>query len=267
MKIRIITLLALIVTLAGCEDFLEKPPLDDLTDETYWSSENNVRSFSWGFYTAYFSGYGSGYAWGKFFSGQSLNDDFGPTSPAQFRQNIPTAATGSYWTFAWVRKANIFLNRIQTVPMDEEAINHWSGVARFFRAMEYHDLVKQFGDVPWYDHELEETNEEDLYRPRDPRSFVMDRVLEDLQFAADNVRQVDGDPGLSVNRDVVLGFMSRIMLYEGTWQKYHEGNTEKAKAYLEAAKWAANEMISTGNYSWEITGKCLPRLISPETLR
>ncbi|AWW31475.1 RagB/SusD family nutrient uptake outer membrane protein [Echinicola strongylocentroti] len=249
MKIRILTLLAAIVTLVSCEDFLEKPPLDELTDETYWSSENNVRSFSWGFYTAYFSGYGSGYAWGDFFSGQSLNDDFGPTSPSQFRQNIPTGATSSYWTFAWVRKANIFLERIQTVPMDEEAINHWSGVARFFRAMEYHDLVKQFGDVPWYDHELDETNEEDLYRPRDPREFVMDRVLEDLQFAADNVRQVDGDPGLSVNRDVVLAFMSRIMLFEGTWQKYHEGNTEKAQSYLEAAKWAANEIISAGNYS------------------
>ncbi|QDH79291.1 RagB/SusD family nutrient uptake outer membrane protein [Echinicola soli] len=247
MKTKILAIAISLVTLVGCEEFLDKPPLDQLTDETYWTSENNVRTFSWGFYTAYFGGYGSGYAWGKFFAGQSLNDDFAPTNPAQFRQNVP--ATLGSWSFAWVRKANIYLEKIQTVPMDEEAINHWSGVARFFRAMEYHDLVKQFGDVPWYDHELDETNEDDLYRPRDPRDFVMDRVMEDLQFAAENVRQNDGDPGLTVNRDVVLAFMSRIMLYEGTWQKYHEGNTEKAQVYLEAAKWAANELISAGNYS------------------
>lgn len=249
MKIKILSILIATMTLVSCDDFLEKPPLDQLTDETYWTSEDNVRSFSWGFYTSYFSGYGSGYAWGKFFSGQSLNDDFSPSSPPQFRQNIPTAATSSYWTFAWVRKANIYLQRIQTVPMEEEAINHWSGVARFFRALEYHDLVKQFGDVPWYGEELSETDEEVLYRQRDPRDFVMDKVMEDLQFAADHVRQNDGTPGLTVNRDVVLAFMSRIMLFEGTWQKYHEGNNDKAKTYLEAAKWAANELISAGNYS------------------
>lgn len=248
MNRKIVVIIAAVIALTGCDDFLEKPPVDQLTDETYWTSEDNVRSFSWGFYTAYFSGYGSGYTWGDFFSGQSLNDDFAPSSPSQFRRTVPTNA-GSYWSFAWVRKANIYLQRIQTVPMDEEAIAHWSGVARFFRAMEYHDLVKQFGDVPYYDHEVDETNEVDLYRPRDPREFVMDRVLEDLEFAAANVRLDDGSPGLSVDKDVVLAFMSRIMLYEGTWQKYQEGNTEKAQTYLAASKWAANELIQSGRYS------------------
>ena len=88
-----------------------------------------------------------------------------------------------------------------------------------------------------------------LYRPRDPRDFVMDRVLEDFQFAAENVRTNDGTKGLTVNRATVLAFMSRAMLYEGTWQKYHEGNNEKAKTYLEAAKWAANEIMESGAYS------------------
>ena len=150
MKLKIFAVISLcMVSLVGCqEDFLEKPPLDRLTDETYWTNESNVRTFAWGFYPAYFSGYGSGFAWGKFFTGQSLNDDFAPSNPTQFRINIPSAATSTYWTFSWVRKANIFLQRIQTVPMEEEAIAHWSGVARFFRALEYYDLVKQFGDVP-----------------------------------------------------------------------------------------------------------------------
>jgi len=249
MKLRIIALTLSFFALSGCEDFLEKPPLDSLTDETYWTNENNVRSFSWGFYTAYFSGYGSGYSWGKFFSAQTLNDDFAPSSPNQFRRTVPTAATSGYWTFAYVRKANIFINRIQTVPMNEEAIQHWTGVARFFRAMEYHDLVKQFGDIPWYDEELSETDPDVLYKPRDSRGFVMDRVLEDFKFAMENVRIDDGNNGLNVNRAVVLSFMSRIFLYEGTWQKYHNGNTEKAKEYLEASKNAAVQLINTGEYS------------------
>lgn len=249
MKLRIIALALSIFALSGCEDFLEKPPLDSLTDETYWTSESNVRSFSWGFYTSYFSGYGSGYSWGKFFSSQTLNDDFAPSSPTQFRQTVPTAATSSYWTFSYVRKANIFIDRIQTVPMSEEAILHWTGVARFFRGMEYFDLVKQFGDVPWYDAELDQTNAEELYRPRDTREYVMDRVLEDFEFAMANVRVDDGNNGLTVNRAVVLAYMSRIFLFEGTWQKYHNANDEKAKTYLEASKNAALTLINMGDYS------------------
>jgi hypothetical protein len=249
MKLKITALALSLFALTSCDDFLEKPPVDRLTDETYWASEENVRSFSWGFYTAYFGGYGSSFSWGKFFSGQSLNDDFSPSSPPQFRRTVPTAATSSYWTFSYVRKANIFLNRVQTVPMSEEAIAHWSGVARFFRALEYHDLVKQFGDVPWFEEELSETDTETLYRPRDPRDYVMDRVLEDLQFASANVRESDGNDGLSVNKAVVLAYLSRIFLYEGTWQKYHEGNNAKAQEYLQAAKDAASQLIQTGSYS------------------
>lgn len=245
-KIFICCLIALISI--SCEkDFLETPPQDELVDETYWTSEVNVETFAYGFYPAYFSGYGSGYTWGKYFSGQSLNDDFAPTNPPRFIQQVPTSGGG--WSFAWVRKANIFIDRVQTVPMEEEAINHWSGIGRFFRGLEYHDLVKAFGDVPYYDEELSEVDNEQLYKKRDDRTFVMDRVLEDFQFAADNVRTTVDNQGLKVNRDVVLGFMSRVFLYEGTWQKYHEGNTEKAAEYLEASKWAAEQVIESGRYS------------------
>ena len=251
MKFRIVIIISLLAFyLTGCqEDFLEKPPIDRLTDETFWTSEANVRTFAWGFYPAYFSGYGSGYAWGKFFSGQSLNDDFSPTNPTQFRVNVPSDATSSYWTFAWVRKANIYLERIQTVPMEDEAIAHWSGVARFFRALEYYDLVKQFGDVPWFGEELSDVDFEQMYKPRDSRDYVMDRVMEDFQFAAANVRADDGTKGLTVNKATVLAFMSRAMLFEGTWQKYHENNNEKAQTYFEAARWAANEVIESGEFS------------------
>src|SRR5690554_184527 len=232
----------------GCDkDFLEVPPQDQMTDETFWTNENNIETFAFGFYPAYFPGYGSGYAWGKFFSGESFNDDFAPTSPPVFTSSVLTSGGG--WTFSWVRKANIFINRVQDSPIEEDAKEHWIGIGRFFRGMEYKDLVQRFGDVPWYESELNESQTDELYKPRDSREFVMDKVLEDFQYAAANVREDARVDGLMVNRDVVLGFMSRVFLFEGTWQKYHEGNTEKAREYLEAAKWAANELITDGNYS------------------
>ncbi|MGS2763667.1 RagB/SusD family nutrient uptake outer membrane protein [Sinomicrobium sp. M5D2P9] len=241
-----ITLCSFLLT--GCDkDFLEVPPQDQLVDETYWTSEENVRTFAYGFYTGYFIGYGSGYTWGKYFSGQALNDDFAPSNPSMFPQQVPTSGGG--WSFAWVRKANIFIDRVQIVPMEEEAINHWTGIGRFFRALEYHDLVKAFGDVPYFDAELSEDDYDMLYKPRDGRVVVMDKVLEDFTYAVDNVRTSVDNEGLEVNRDVVLAYMSRVFLFEGTWQKYHENNSEKAAEYLEAAKWAAEQVINSGNYT------------------
>lgn len=239
---------SLSLMVAGCSDnFLEKPPEDQLLDDSYWSTEGNVKTFAYGFYPAYFVGYGSGYSWGDYFSGQALNDDFAASNPPLFTQQVPTSGGG--WSFGYVRKANIFINRIQTVPMEQEAIDHWTGVARFFRGLEYHDLVKRFGDVPYYDQELTENENELLYKKRDNRVFVMDKVLEDFKFAAENVRDDVENEQQEVDRSVVLAYMSRIFLYEGTWQKYHEDNQEKAAQYLAVAKEAADKVISSGKFS------------------
>lgn len=241
-------LLFLALGIVGCEkDFLDVPPTNQFEDPGYWTTEENVRTFAYGFYPAYFVGYGSSYTWGKYFSGEVLNDDFAPSAPAQFTKVAP--ASGGGWSFSWVRKANIFIDRIQLVDMDEEATAHWTGIGRFFRALEYHDLVNRFGDVPWYGEEVPEDDETILYRPRDPRGYVMDQVLADFRYAAENVRESVEHEGQMVDRNVVLAFMSRIFLFEGTWQKYNEGDTQRAAEYLEAAKWAANEVIESGEFS------------------
>jgi len=239
----------------GCkktDDFLTKQPLDQFTDDTYWTSEGNVRTFAFGFYPTYFPGYASGFdlSWGGYFSGESLNDDFAPTTPTTFTKNVP--ATGGGWSFTNIRRENLFLDRVKKVPMPDEAIKHWTGVGRFFRALEFAGKVKAFGDFPWYGKVLAETDTKELYRPRDPRTMVMDSVLADFNYAAANVRVTDagtGPQGLVVNRSVVLAFMSRVFLFEGNWEKYQANNAAKAAEYLTAAKWAANEVITKGGYA------------------
>lgn len=240
-------LLLVVFTWVGCEDFLTRPPIDDMTDDTYWTSEENVKTFAWGFYQEYFYGYGEYYGWGKFFSGSSLNDNFAPSSPPKFNQEVPTSGGG--WTFAWVRKANILIERVQDVPMSQEAIEHWTGIGRFFRALEYAELVRRFGDVPWYGEVLQKNETEKMYKPRTPRTVVMDSVLADFRYAVEHVRVDAGEDGLTVNKDVVLAMMSRVFLFEGTWLKYHDGDMAKARKYLQVAKKAAKKVIDSGRYS------------------
>lgn len=248
-KISIIFSLILLVTVGGCKKFLDKGPIDTFSDDNYWQTEAELRTFAWGFYTAYFTGYGSGFTWGKYFSGETLNDDFAPATPTAFTKNVPTSS--SSFGFTWVRKANVFIAGVERSPLNQEQKNHWSGVARFFRALEYNDLVKAYGDMPWIDKVLDEKDPE-LYRPRDPQVYVLDRMLEDFKFAAENVRTADvatGPKGQIVNKNVVLAFMSRVFLYHGTLLKYSNINPAKANEYLEAAKWAANEVMTKGGFS------------------
>jgi hypothetical protein len=247
-KYIILLLLCPLFLITACKkDHLDKLPLDRLTDGDYWSSEANVRSFAWNFYPRYFQGYASGFdvTWGGFFTGQSLNDDV--ASSSRFTQVTPSSNSTWSGSFSWIRRSNLYIDRIKTVPMSDEAKKHWTGVAKFFRAMEYSNRVNDFGDFPFYNEVLEE-DDPMLYKPRDPRTLVMDSVLADFQYAAANVRVSDGDKSV-VNRYAVLARMSRVFLFEGTWQKYHLGNNAKATQYLEAAKWAANEVITKGNYS------------------
>ena len=86
-----------------------------------------------------------------------------------------------------------------------------------------------------------------LYKQRDPRVTVMDNVADDLEFANNNIRQSDGTAGLTINRSVALAFTSKVMLFEGTWQKYRENNTAKATEYLKIAKDAAARLCQVTN--------------------
>jgi Phage terminase large subunit len=252
-----ISILIIVAALAGSckktDEFLTRLPLDQLTDEGYWTSESNIRTFAWNFYPNAFPGYSAGFdlGWGGYFSGESLNDDFAPTTPPAFAQNVPS--TDSRWSFTFIRRANTMIARVPTAPISEEAIRHWTGVGRFFRALEFANKVKVFGDFPWYSQPLDETDTAGLFKKRDPRTLVMDSVLADMKYAAEHVREEDIDPALPdqlyVNKFTVLAFMSRVFLFEGTWQKYHHNNTAKANEYLEAARWAAYEVMTKGNYS------------------
>lgn len=253
--------------LSGCEDFLNRQPLTQMNDVNYWTNENNLRLFANGFYSNYFVGYND--TWGVDYAplrGYDFADDFAstgkqpsfetqaPTSRSSVAESISMMTTyaGPSWNFAWVRKANLFLERIEEMKgsrIDEEEYKHWSAVARFFRGYEYSRLVSVFGDVPYFDHLVGDTELDLLYKDRDERTTVMDQVYEDFEYALANMRLSDGNSQY-LNRYIAAGFIARLMLFEGTWQKYHLSNSEKAKQYLEQAVRAADLVMASGKWSF-----------------
>ena len=268
MKGKLTIIIALVALFfSGCEDFLDRPSLTTMNDQNYWTSENNLRLFANGFYANYFVGYNS--AWGVDYAplrGYYFSDDFTQTgkqisfetqAPASRESTSETPSMlstycGPSWNFAYVRKSNLFLERIDAmkdVYLTEEAYKHWSAVARFFRGYEYSRLVSVFGDVPYYDRVVKDTELDLLYKDRDDRTMVMDAVYDDFTYVMANLRTSDLNPQY-LNRYIAAGFISRLMLFEGTWQKYHLNNAEKAKKYLQMAIDAANYVMASGKYSF-----------------
>lgn len=245
-------LLATAVSFSSCDDFLTRDPQDTVTDvPSFWNNEENLRTSFLDYYTYFFPGYRSTWQRADNFAETNVadwTDDNAQEEATLFTKVAPTADADN-WNFKKIRNMNLLLSRIQSSTLGEEAKNHWSGVARLFRAMEYAKLVQKFGDVPYYDAVVGSTDNEQLYRARDPRTTVMDKVNEDLAFACANIRVNDGTKGLTVNRAVAQGFASRIMLFEGTWQKYNANNTAKAAEYLKAAKDYAAALMQTNAYS------------------
>lgn len=249
---KILGILLTSLTLVSCDDFLTREPLDTITDKAeFWSNESNIRTSVLNLYTTYFPGYRSGWNRADWYSETNIadwTDDNAQTTATFFTKVAPSAASSSSWNFDDLRTINLQIRRISNAALPDEVKNHWLGVTRFLRAMEYAKLVSRFGDVPYFTEDIASTDYLTLYQPRENRAVVMDKVLEDLNFAAENVRKADGTKGLTINNDVTLAFASRIMLFEGTWQKYRAKNTTAATKYLKAAKDFADKIIQGNAY-------------------
>lgn len=246
----ILALCSVLVLLPACKDFLNQPAYDDFLDEEYWNTEDQARTFMYGFYPSVFAGYGSGFSHGPFLMGETSNDDFASAKEqTDFSTQIPES-NGS-WSFSNIRRANYALANVPRINADDEAIAHWQGVARFFRACYYSSLVFTFGDVPWYDRvPMVSESKEDLdylYKDRDSRLFVDSMIMLDFQYALDHVRVSDG--AQQVNKYVVAGMASRYMLREGTYLKYHKISEAGATKCLRMAKDMALFVMNSGKYS------------------
>lgn len=244
-----ILLLTSLMALSSCDSILDKDPKDAFTNNSFWVNENTVLSYANAFYEE-FTGYGNGGGAGLFYY-KTLSDDQAGREFADWPYlNVP--ATDSNWKSCWeeIRRACIMIERIPEITaMDEATRNHWIGVARMMRAWEYYHLVRMFGNVPWIDQSLKITDEGVLYAGREQRDAVMDKVLEDINFACSNMIAKKGTK-TTFSLDMANAIKAEICLYEGTFRKYRKvadkqdaPDLEGAKKYLAEAKAACKAIM------------------------
>ena len=215
--IGIITTLLLLV---GCNDgFLDKDPVNTQNEATAFKTYDNFKTFGWLFYNNFVVDYNKPTEGDMHAGYMSTN---ATSEPNTYRSgNIVAGATNDKWTFKVIRRANLVLKHIDDSQMTQKQKDHWRSFAYFWRAYAYTGLIQDYGDVPWVETVVTETDIDIIYGERQPRKTVADKILADLQYAEININ-VNGDGKNTINRDVVRALMSRFTLFEGTWRKYHK---------------------------------------------
>jgi len=261
---------------AGCNDeFLDRQPLDEISNEIFWNNENDLKVYNNGLYhlarnednVPILMGHDEGFdsqARGIWYL-DGFSDNTAPRAPraehfqrVRAGKHITPDNANAFWFgyegWNFLRAINVGLANYPRAKVTEEVRNQYVAEARLLRGWFYADKVQKFGDVQWVDKELTTADEDILYGERDPREFVMDKVLEDLTFATTNLPNdwKDGKAPGRLNRWAALLVKARVCLFEGTWRKYHGGSN--ADTWIQAAADAAKELMDNGPYSLYTTG-------------
>lgn len=229
-------------------DFLELTPTTRLGEtEEFWQNESSLETYSNSFYNYIDRGYITGD-----FSSDNSEHIGNPPAIRRGVYTVPTSLGSGGWNWTQLRNINYFLEKVGEAELDPTVKAKNIALAKFFRSWFYFNQVRQFGDVPWYS-EVMGTDNEELYKPRDSRVLVMDSIVNDLDYAIQNLPETTFKNRIS--KWTALALKSRICLYEGTWRKYHsEANLSGAEQLLEAAAEAAKAIMDAGVYTIHSTG-------------
>jgi len=241
----------------GCEDVLDKYPLDSITDAEFWKTENDLKLYLTSLYNDVLPGFPGGDDTYSYDRGTDIiiegSTVYTFTYTDQLNGKLIVPNSGGGWDWSNVRKVNYFLNNVDKIEEVTEDTDHYIGEGYFFRAYVYFDLFKKFGGLPLIDKVLGLKDNDYLYAPRASRTETADFIIADLDKAISKLKNKGKIAAGRINKDIALLFKARVCLYEGTWEKYHAGTVfagnGNVTAYIRAAADAAYEVINKGNYT------------------
>jgi hypothetical protein len=233
------------VSISSCKkDFLQRDPQTTITKPLFFLTTTDFETYTNGFYENL----------------PTPLDDMNSDNIATHNVSVETDMLvrgqitqdnyGGWDTNDWkkLRAINYMLDNVGQVDGNQADIDHYIGVARFFRAMFYFEKIKKYSNVPWYSSVLVD-GDPALYKGQDPRAFVADKVLEDLQFAVDHIKT--GGTNTRITKWAALSLLSRFALYEGTFRKYHNelGLTNDYSRFLTIAVESSTKIMTEGGFS------------------
>ncbi|MDR0572704.1 MAG: RagB/SusD family nutrient uptake outer membrane protein [Tannerella sp.] len=252
---------------SSCNDeFMQRDPIDDMADGTFFVKEADLPLYLDGLYRYYIYGHGIGgtnntshdkgflavkagsqIIFGDAFSDNAVYAGTSPDTKLQGTYDAPNTASKNFdnpWNWKKLRKVNYFLNHYKEVG-DPELLKGYAAEAYFFKAWDYYIKLLALGEVPWIDKELD-TESEEMYGPRTPRKEIVENILECLDFAIANLDDNENSCG-RINKDMAGFLKARFCLFEGTFRKYHKLGLEYDDLFRQSRD-AAKAIIDKGKY-------------------
>lgn len=243
------TLKAILVMALGCLTYscLDLDPKDQIADGNYWQEASDFKLFANLFY-----------GWTRDFSNSVYDaphsdkrsdlilDKSGTNVYSNGTNSIPTGDNNYTDNYNRIRRTNILLQKADSYG-NQSDIEQYIGEAKFFRAYCYFELLQLYGDVIITKKPLDVTDPE-MKVARNDRSEVVDFMIQDLKDAAGQLPLTSAVENGRVGSEGAWAFLSRVALYEGTWQKFR-GNEARGKELLDVAAKAAKEVINSKNFS------------------
>lgn len=234
MKLKYIFLLACASLLnTACSDFLDLEPLSDNSDTGFFTAENQLEAYCNAKYDllpehSRVSDVSIGY-----FGTDDNSDNQANVNPNDnfIPQRIQVGTSGSYGNHGKLRDCNRFLfytaqNITNGTLTHSDNVKQYIGEMYFFRAYIYFNYLKSFGDFPILTAILTDGDYQANVEAskRKPRNEVARFILQDLDNAIANLQPRSSTITTHrLNRESALLFKSRVALYEGTWETYHQG--------------------------------------------
>ncbi|WP_052496318.1 RagB/SusD family nutrient uptake outer membrane protein [Pedobacter lusitanus] len=223
-------LLALSVATSCKKDFLERPPLDQLSETTFWKSENDVYKTVMGVYNQL---PGVDGAYGIFYCDGASDNAHAQYPWESFATDassgaITSANSDNGWDYIGIRRANYFLDNADKVTaIDKALLERYKAEVRFLRAFNYFNLLSRFGAVPLITHVVA-IGEENV--PQTSKADVLKFVLDELEAVSKVLPQsyAGGKPNEKgrITKGAALALKARAYLYDGQWQQAADASSQ-----------------------------------------
>lgn len=245
----IIAAALLMGSFSSCSDFLDRYPLEELSDESFWKTEKDAEMAVSNLYNVLPT-------WDV---DEAINSD---DAVHGIKWAAGNQSKGVYdpsdygWSgeYGYIRQANLVLEKIQEMDLSEDAYKKLEGQARFFRAYTYFTLIRSFGAVPYIDKPLELTDVENITRT--PKDEVYAKVMEDFDIAiADLPVQWDEANSGRITKGAAMAMKARAALYYNNWQTA----MDEAKKVMDLGQYELYDKDNTGRYKelfWEVADGC-----------
>lgn len=235
---------SVIILFTSCEKFLDRDPLSEASEGTFWKTENDALIGLNAVYTAL---PGARDFWRDSQSDNSvMTNAWGEGGLGYISMGNYNAATdyiNEEWRYDEIRKCLYYLERLSEMDFDKDKKNRFEAEARFVLAIRYFRMVQHFGNVPLIKEQPLSLDESTL--PRADKDEVLEYALENAQFAIDNLpeRYTGADQG-RINKGAAYMLKANILLHKASIKQFHEG-TANVDLWREAHE-AAAEVLKMG---------------------